>query len=119
MTSVRLPGHLLTLLLLLYITADFMDPLVPGVFFFDNDALFVDGAIQFKSTSTDRTPLEPLPVEAPASADCHDADSVTKVRAVPRPLCPQPVRWERLKHHESASFASSSAPDSSPSRPQS
>jgi hypothetical protein len=48
MTSVRLPRHW-TLLLLIYITVDFMDPSIPGVFFFGSDELFVDGAIQAKS----------------------------------------------------------------------
>jgi hypothetical protein len=33
------------LLFLLYIGADFLDPSIPGVFFLDNDALYVDGVI--------------------------------------------------------------------------
>jgi len=35
-----------TLLLVLYIGVDFVDPSTPGVFFFDNDALFMDGVVQ-------------------------------------------------------------------------
>ena len=37
--------------MLLYISADFVDPSVPGVFFLDNDALFVDSVIQAKHTT--------------------------------------------------------------------
>jgi len=33
----------------LYLAADFMDPSIPGVFFFDSKELFVDGAVQVKS----------------------------------------------------------------------
>ncbi len=117
MASLRLQD-LLPLLLLLYITADFIDPSVPGVFFFDNDVLFVDGVIQFKSdASTDRTPLEPMPLGLPA--DCDDENSAAKVRAGARPLRPQHVLWKNLKHDDSASFASSSPPDSSHTPPQS
>ena len=62
MASLRLQD-VLPLLLLFYITADFIDPSVPGVFFFDNDTLFVDGAIQFKSNApTDRTPIKRVPL---------------------------------------------------------
>jgi hypothetical protein len=35
-------------ILMLYIGMDFLDPSVPGVFFLDNDALFMDGLVQAK-----------------------------------------------------------------------
>jgi hypothetical protein len=118
MTSLRLPGHLLPLLLLLYVTADFMDPSIPGVFFFDNDVLFVDGAIQFKSdASTDLTPTEPIPFGG--QAYCDDENATAKARAIAQPSRSQRVLWKNLKHDDSASFASSSPPDSSPTPPQS
>lgn len=117
MTSLRLPD-LLTLLLLLYVTADFMDPSVPGVFFFDNDVLFVDGVVQLKSNaSADLTPTEPMPLGG--SADCDDQNAAAKVSAGARPPRPQHVLWKNLKHDDSASFASSSPPDSSTTPPQS
>src|SRR5712691_5053018 len=105
MTSLRLPGHLLTLLLSLYITVDFMDPSIPAAFFFDNDVLFVDGVVQLKSNAlTDLTPTEPMPVGGPAERD--DENAAAKVRTVARPLRPQHVLWKNLKHDDSASFAS-------------
>jgi hypothetical protein len=36
--------------LLLYIGLDFLDPSVPGVFFLDNEALFMDGLVQAKES---------------------------------------------------------------------
>jgi hypothetical protein len=43
------PRRCWLLLLLLYIGADFLDPSIPGVFFLDNHALFLDGAVEAKS----------------------------------------------------------------------
>jgi hypothetical protein len=119
MTALRLPGHLSALLLLLYVAADFMDPFIPGVFSFENDALFVDGVVQLKSNaSKDLTPTAPLmPSASPADRD--DGNAAAKVRIVARPLRPQHVLWKNLKHGDSASFASSSPPGSSPTPPQS
>jgi hypothetical protein len=116
MTSVRFPRQW-TLLLLLYITVDFMDPSIPGVFFFDNDALFVDGVVQAKSTaSTHLVTTEPAPFEGPP----HDAeDAAAKLQVVPRPSRPQYLPWKNLKRDDSGSFASSSPPDSSPTPPSS
>ena len=39
-------NRLLTLAILLYITADFVDPMIPGVFSFDADQFFVDSVVQ-------------------------------------------------------------------------
>jgi hypothetical protein len=116
MTLVRLPGHLLALLLLLYITADFMDPSIPGVFSFEDDALFVDGVVK-SNASADLTLTAPTPSAGPADRD--DGNAAAKVRIVARPLRPQHTLWKNLKHDDSASFASSSPPDSSPTPPQS
>jgi len=117
MTSRRLPGHLLALLLLFYVTADFMDPLMPGAFSFQNDALLVDSVVKSKA-STDLMPTEPMMPSA-RPADCDHVDAVAKVRTVARLLRPPRIRWKNVKHDDSASFASSSPPDSSPTPPQS
>ncbi len=39
-------GKRFALLLLVYISLDFLDPSIPGVFFFDAEQLFVDTAIE-------------------------------------------------------------------------
>jgi hypothetical protein len=49
------------LLLLLYVGVDFFDPSLPGVFFLDNDALFMDGVVQTKGHQS-ATPENPGPV---------------------------------------------------------
>lgn len=119
MTSLRLPGHLFTLLVLLYLAADFMDPFTPGVFSFEKDTFFVDGAVQPKSdASKDLTPTAPM-MPSGGPADCDDENAAAKVRIVSRPLRPQHALWKNLKHDDSASFASSSPPDSSPTPLQS
>jgi hypothetical protein len=114
MTSVWLPRHW-TLLLLFYLIADFTDPSVPGVFFFDNDALFVDGAIQAKSDTTHLVTTELVPLGGPA----HDESAAATRQVVSRPSRPQYLSWKNLKRDDSASFASASPPDSSPTPPSS
>jgi hypothetical protein len=47
-------SRVLTLLVLLYVAADLADPMVPGVFSFATDRLFLDGVVHVK-TSTDMT----------------------------------------------------------------
>jgi hypothetical protein len=51
-----------TLLILVYITVDFLDPSIPGVFFLDNDALFVDSVVHPKQVSS----VLPAPVSRAA-----------------------------------------------------
>lgn len=115
MTSGRLPRHW-TLLLLIYIIADFTDPSVPGVFFFDNDALFVDGAVQAKSDTTHLVTPELVPLGGPA----HDGEIAAATRqVVSRPSRPQYLSWKNLKRDDSSSFESASPPDSSPTPPSS
>jgi hypothetical protein len=121
MTALRLPGHhLLALFLLLYVTADFMDPLTPGVFSFEEDALFVDGVVQLKSSaSADLTPTAPVMRSGGGPADCDDENAAAKGRTVARPSRLRHVFWKNLKHDDSASFASPSLSDSAPTPPQS
>ena len=57
--------HQWVFLFVLYIGADFLDPSIPGVFFLDNDALFMDGVVQKKGSHSARTALpEPAPDHA-------------------------------------------------------
>jgi hypothetical protein len=119
MASLRLPGRVLVLLLLLYVTADFMNPSIPGAFSFENNDLFVDGVAQLKSNAlADLTPTASMmPLGRPA--DCDDENTAATARTVARPSRPRHMFWKNLKHDDSASFASSSPPDSSPTPPQS
>jgi hypothetical protein len=93
-----------------------MDPSIPGVFFFDSDELFVDGAVQFKSlTSRD------LAVTTPTLFGRSGGDRVDNVatteRVSTRPSLPRHTSWKALKHDDSASFALASPADSSPTPP--
>jgi hypothetical protein len=100
---------------LLYIAADFMDPSIPGVFFFDSDELFVDGAVQFKShTSKDLAVTTPTLFGRSGGVG---ADKVSIVRVSTRPSLPRHTHWKALKHDDSASFALASPADSSPTPP--
>jgi hypothetical protein len=106
------PRRLLPLLVLLYITADFIDPAAPGVFFFDHDAFFVDSVIQFKSrTPRDLARIAPIPTATPAHSNCEIM--AASLRAVARPLRPQHRHWRAPTHDGSPSFDSSSPSDSS------
>jgi hypothetical protein len=110
--NVLRPRRLLPLLILFCVTADLMDPAVPGVFFFDNGAFFVDGVVQLKGrTATDLAPLEPMPKAGPAH--CNGEIFATELRVVTQPLRLQDRHWKSLKHDASASFDSSSPSDSS------
>jgi hypothetical protein len=110
MTSFRPPRHW-ALLLLLYVAIDFTDPSIPGVFFFDTEAFFVDGVVQAKSDAANNlAAVEPMRFGGTVDGD-EIADASLRVPA--RPPVPPPLRWNTLKHDDSASFTSSS-PDSSP-----
>jgi len=110
MTSRWLARHWV-LLLTLYLGVDFMDPSIPGVFFFETEALFMDGVVEAKSTTAcDLAVAEPaagvdwaeaVDTAAPAQR-CADA---------PRLVLPH-WRGRPLKHDDSPSFASPSSPDS-------
>jgi len=113
MMSAWRPGHFFALFLLVYITADFMDPFTPGVFFFDKDTFFLDGAVQFKgSTPIAAPPPSLIPSgNPPVQSDAENV--VVKVRTAA--LCrPQLVSWTKQKRDDSASFGSTSPPDSTP-----
>ena len=108
MTVLR-PRRLLPLLVLLYIITDLTDPAAPGVFFFDNDAFFVDSVVQLKSNApTDLTPLEPLPIAGLARSKCEIV--AAKVRVVPRPVLRPLGHWRPLKHDDSSSDSTATSP---------
>jgi len=70
---------------LMHVGADFLDPSVPGVFFFDARDLFVDGAVQSK--------LEPDPIPT-AAGPAHEAITIERLtgnRPAPRPAASNPV----------------------------
>jgi len=93
------------LLILLYIGADFLDPSLPGVFFLDNQALFVDGAVQAKGYQLDATAIResrPVPHRLIPVVECCQALS-PRMRAARSPLRHPTHAFER---HASASSAS-------------
>ena len=49
-----------TLFLLLYVTVDYSDPSLPGVFSFDTDVYYVDGVVDARCAATPVTPVTPL-----------------------------------------------------------
>jgi len=110
------PRRLLPLLILLYITADFVDPAAPGVFFIDNQAFFVDGVVQLKGhPSRDLAPIEPMPI---AGSTRRNGEIFTaKLRVVTQRLRLPHRHWKSLKHDDSASFDSSSSSEGSPATP--
>jgi hypothetical protein len=116
MTCFRFPRRL-ALVLLLYVAADFMDPSIPGVFFFDGGVLFVDGVIQLKSNvSTSVATLQPPPFGSrPADSRRKTAAVGNTRRASSRPSRQRVLFWKNLKHDDSTSFASSS--ESTPTAP--
>jgi len=117
MTARRLAGQFFKLFLLIYITADFLDPSIPAVFFFEGN-IFIDGVVRAKTTAGsagEDLAMEPMPSGAPADSD--DGTAAIKVRTVTRSLRPQQVVWKDLNHDDSDS--PSSLADSAPTPPQS
>lgn len=115
MTSSR-RWRLWTLPLLLYVLADFADPSIPGVFFFDSGVLFVDGVVQLKSSASVELPaMQPAPTGR--LVEFADEAAPARGRVEVRPARQHRLRWKSPKHDDSASFAPSSGPDSLPAPP--
>jgi hypothetical protein len=112
MTSFRPPRHW-ALLFLLYVTIDFLDPSIPGVFFFDTESFFVDGVVQAKSTDSNNLAAAE-PVRFGGTVDRNDEIAGASLRVSARSPVARQTHWKSLKRDHSASFASSSTPDSSP-----
>ena len=116
MSSSRLARHW-PLLLILYVVADFVDPSIPGVFFFESKQLFVDGVIQAKSSAPSRDVVATEPPMLFGDSAAYDNNVALKVHAFAHLSPFRQAHWNNLKHDDSASFASSSPPDSSPTPP--
>jgi hypothetical protein len=100
------------LLLTFYVTADLMNPSMPGVFFFDDADLFVDGAIEV-SASARQVPAVSLhlrPREWTPSADepvnAADVDATSR----PRRLCTH-RRWKDPRHRNAVAYPPSPSAD--------
>ena len=99
---------LLTFLLLLYVTVDFVDPELPGVFCFENDEYFLDGVVEVKDASSDVAAVDAALQERrrPADAERPDDNRRAPVQASPASR----TRWRDLEHRDSAlSIASQDA----------
>jgi hypothetical protein len=110
-------ARLLTLLLVLYVSADLMDPAIPGAFSFDNQSLFLDGVAQAKMSSPNITAMDRILIRG--LPDGNDESAIVSVRASARATPPPQIRWNKLKHDDSTSYGSSAPPDSPPTPPQS
>ena len=89
--------RLVALPLLIYITLDFLDPALPGVFFFDSDQLFVDGVFQASSDSDGQSALD----RQPAAFDWSDAILISRpprIRVSSVPLVTRPRSHSALAH---------------------
>lgn len=90
-------------------------PSLPGVFFFDNEELFVKGVVQLKSNvSTHFGAREPVLLGGSIHYD--DENTATQVRTLRHSVTRQSC-WRQLKRDDSASFTSSSLPPDASSTP--
>jgi hypothetical protein len=102
----RASGRVWTLLLMLYIFGDVLDPSVPGIFFFESDQLFIDGVVDHaKHRSAGDVWAEasaPLPVASVSSPSAH------AVQTAPMPRAPRTVTWHRHTARDRLSALASS-----------
>jgi hypothetical protein len=101
------------LLLTLYVTADFMNGFMPGVFFFDDEDFFVDGAIEVSSnaryvaSATAQLPVDDITAFAHDLAKVNDVDATPPL---PRRSCT--VRpWKNPRHKNAVAYPPSSSLD--------
>ena len=90
----------LTLLLLLYLAVDFVDPELPGVFCFENDGYFLDGVVEAKDASSDVAAADAVLQESPRSADAERVDDSRRAPVQTSPAAR--ARWRDLEHRDSA-----------------
>jgi hypothetical protein len=96
--------RLLVVAVLLYVTADYCDPSVPGVFFFETESYFVD--------STEARPAMP-PLASPAMC------AMLPVRDVLEPPMPRVTAASRVSARVRANPPRSYVVASSPAHPES
>jgi hypothetical protein len=92
--------------LLLYIGSDFLDPSVPGVFFLDNEALFMDGLVQAKGCQ------DVGPAVLDASPYPHRLGVIVPPRPTPRPrdVALRPPSRRILSFAESSASSQAASP---------
>jgi hypothetical protein len=104
------------LLLTLYVTADLTNALMPGVFFFAADDLFVDGAIE---PSSNTQQVAPAAAQLPPGDTTTGGDQSVKVGNIVAPPTPRgPCNrrlWKNLRHTNAVAHSSSSSLDPSQS----
>jgi hypothetical protein len=88
-------------LLVLYMGADFLDPAVPGIFFFDHDQLFLDGVVELKPIASPLAPHQPTPGSGGRAVEV--ARRPTPGRPVVLSSSPKPARWASARRVESSS----------------
>jgi hypothetical protein len=101
-------GRFWPLLLLLYVTVDFTDPSIPGVFFFETDHLFVEATV----TLAKATPSTVTPASSPSSVDNGRSarEAVVPARAVRSSSRRVDLRPQHRVQSESFHDASAPAP---------
>lgn len=98
-------GRALIVALAVYLGADFLDPSIPGIFFLDNDQLFLDSVVHTKDEVPARLPSHPLP---PAVDAGQSEEPPSIARSVP---IPSPHRTHAGRSH---TRGEPSAPPSAP-----
>ena len=94
------PREALRLLLLMYVTFDYMDPELPGVFCFENEAYFLDGVVEVRDASSDITGADVALRERWQPADAERVDGGRRARVPASPAAR--VRWRDLARRDSA-----------------
>lgn len=81
----------MTAVLLLYLTADYCDPSVPGVFFFDSESFFME-SVEAKtpvSFAAPSRPASPLPVPRPVETPTIRSTALARASVVRAPYFPR------------------------------
>ena len=97
------------LLLVLYMGADFLDPAVPGIFFFDHDKVFVDGVVELKPVVAPLAPHQPAPGSGSRAVEVERRPA-TGHPVAPAPS-PTPARWSSARRVDASAPAPPSPDD--------
>ena len=90
--------RLVALPLLIYITLDFLDPAIPGVFFFDSDQLFVDGVVQVATDSNGERAPDRHSAAFDSSSDAIQVSRPPRIALSPAPLVTRPRSHSARAH---------------------
>jgi hypothetical protein len=104
------------LLLTIYVAADLMNGFMPGVFSFDDEDLFVDGAIEV-SLNVRHIPSATNQLSAGDTTACADEPAkVNSIDVTPHPRWARTHRrWKNPRHKNPVAYPPSSSPE--PSQP--